>query len=79
MRFGSQEVVLKLNRLLTLSAEEPQVSLQPSTWVKLLDLPGPFSFDEALLLCEYPEGQWLAWVPDFGEILLSPGQFCPLR
>lgn len=51
---------------------EPRLS--SSTWVKLRDLPSPYSSDEALLLCEAEEGRWVAWVPDFGEIVLDPSQ-----
>jgi hypothetical protein len=50
-------------------------SFTPSTWVKLRELPSPFSADEALLLCQYSENQWLAWVPEYGEILLDVDQF----
>jgi hypothetical protein len=46
-----------------------------SDWVKLRDLPSAYSFDEALLLCECAEeGRWVAWVPDFGEIVLEANQ-----
>ncbi len=48
----------------------------PSTWVKLFNPPTAFSFDEAWLLCEYSEEKWLAWIPDYGEILLSTNEFC---
>lgn len=50
--------------------------LQPSTWVKLLELPSPFSFDEALLLCKCSDSEWLAWIPDWGETVLHTRQFC---
>lgn len=50
--------------------------LQPSTWVKLLELPSPLSFDEALLLCQCSESEWLAWIPDHGEAVLHTRQFC---
>ena len=49
---------------------------QPSTWVKLFDPPTAFSFDEAWLLCQCSEDKWLAWIPDYGEILLSANEFC---
>ena len=39
-------------------------------WVKLLNPPTAFSFDEAWLLCQYAQDHWLAWIPDYGEILL---------
>lgn len=48
----------------------------PSTWVKLFNPPTAFSFDEAWLLCQYSEQKWLAWIPDYGEILLSTDEFC---
>lgn len=52
-----------------------QQKLQASTWVKLLELPSTFSFDEALLLCQVTEDEWLAWIPDHGEALLNTRQF----
>ncbi|MCA2620995.1 MULTISPECIES: hypothetical protein [unclassified Microcystis] len=48
---------------------------QANTWVQLRMLPSPYSFDEALLLCEQDQGRWVAWIPDFGEIILIEGQF----
>jgi hypothetical protein len=48
---------------------------QPSTWVRLIQPPTAFSFDEAWLLCQYSETQWLAWIPDYGEILLNSHEF----
>lgn len=53
-----------------------QQELQPSTWVKLLKLPSPFSFDEAFLLCQNNQDEWLAWIPDYGEAVLHTSQFC---
>ncbi len=55
---------------------QAQVAPQAYSWVKLLDRPTDFSHDEAFLLCEDIEGRWVAWVPDYGEILLHPNQFC---
>lgn len=49
---------------------------KPSTWVNLLEPPTPNCHDEALLMCQYPDGHWAAWIPDFGEIKLHSGQFC---
>ncbi|HEY9908378.1 MAG TPA: hypothetical protein V6D18_12330 [Thermosynechococcaceae cyanobacterium] len=46
-------------------------SLSASTWVKLVEPPTPFSADEALLLCQASETEWVAWIPDYGEILLK--------
>ncbi|NJL37119.1 MAG: hypothetical protein HC899_10360 [Leptolyngbyaceae cyanobacterium SM1_4_3] len=58
--------------------EVAQTTFQASTWVQLSELPNPFSFDEALLLCQQSGDRWLAWVPDHGEILLHKSQFCAL-
>ena len=46
----------------------------PSTWVHLLEPPS--CYDEALLMCQHPDGHWAAWIPDFGEIKLHSGEFC---
>ncbi|WP_019499085.1 hypothetical protein [Pseudanabaena sp. PCC 6802] len=61
-----------------LSPKQPQQQYEPSTWVKLLELPNPYSFDEALLMCEYDDGNWSVWIPNHGEAVLSPYQFCHL-
>jgi hypothetical protein len=49
---------------------------QPSTWVKLFNPPTAYSFDQAWLLCQCSENQWLAWVPEYGELLLNTDEFC---
>ena len=49
-----------------------------STWVKLQQPPSPYSYDEALLLCKHSDTEWIAWVPDYGEILLDQCQFSEL-
>ncbi|BAY31648.1 hypothetical protein NIES37_08660 [Tolypothrix tenuis PCC 7101] len=46
-----------------------------SRWVKLLQLPNPYSFDEALLLCAVSKHEWLAWIPDHGEVVLHISEF----
>ena len=48
---------------------------QSNTWVKVLELPNLFSFEEALLLCLISENKWLTWIPDYGEAVLHTGQF----
>jgi hypothetical protein len=50
----------------------------PSTWVNLLEAPKSTCYEEAWLMCQYPDGYWAAWIPDFGEIKLHSGQFCRL-
>lgn len=44
-------------------------------WIHLWELPNPFSFDEALLLCQVSEDEWLVWIPDHGEAMLRTRQF----
>ncbi|MGC1306669.1 MAG: hypothetical protein WA885_05525 [Phormidesmis sp.] len=44
-------------------------------WVALRNAPDDYSHDEALLLCETFPGEWVSWVPGYGEITLSRGQF----
>jgi hypothetical protein len=52
-----------------------QQHFQANTWVRLLELPNPYSFDEALLLCPISQHEWIAWIPDHGEAVLSTRQF----
>lgn len=52
---------------------------QPNTWVRLLDELNPFCHDEALLLCQESESEWVAWIPDHGEAILDISQFCIYR
>ncbi|BAU12461.1 hypothetical protein LEP3755_29900 [Leptolyngbya sp. NIES-3755] len=47
----------------------------PSMWVQLLKSPTAYSFDQAWLLCQCAEDQWLAWVPEYGELLLRTDEF----
>lgn len=50
-----------------------------STWVKLQQCPTPYSHDEALLLCQHSDTEWIAWVPDYGEIVLHQCQFSEIE
>jgi hypothetical protein len=45
------------------------------TWVKLLCTPGTYAFDEAKLLCEESPNTWVAWIPDYGEVVLNRSHF----
>lgn len=49
--------------------------LPDPVWVKLAVLPNPYSSDEALLLCRQSEDEWIAWVPDHGEVVLHVSEF----
>ncbi|HEY9617192.1 MAG TPA: hypothetical protein V6C64_10145 [Microcoleaceae cyanobacterium] len=64
-----------LEQSLNEDAHLDPTAIAPSGWVKLLKPFSPFSADEALLLCQYSEHQWLAWIPEYGEILLDTDQF----
>ena len=50
--------------------------LQSHMWVELLTELNPCSHNEALLLCEKSETEWVAWVPDHGETTLRVDEFC---
>lgn len=65
--------VISLNSLPT--QQRIDVDRASNTWVKLKALPSPYSYDEALLLCQSEGGSWIAWIPEYGEIQLFPGQF----
>ncbi|PPS43251.1 hypothetical protein [Chroococcidiopsis sp. TS-821] len=45
------------------------------TWVKLLQSPSDYAFDEAKLLCQESLETWRAWVPDYGEVVLDRSDF----
>jgi hypothetical protein len=51
-----------------------QSQLQTSAWVKLKELPSPYSHDEALLLCQHSETEWVVWIPEYGEMILHRSQ-----
>lgn len=46
-----------------------------STWVTISQAKLPVWSDEALLLCQTSEYEWIAWVPDYGEITLDIDSF----
>ena len=48
----------------------------PNTWVRLLELANPFCYEEALILCQHSDSEWVAWIPDHGEAILHNSQFC---
>ncbi len=49
---------------------------QASAWVQLRERPTPYSHDEALLLCQHSDTEWVVWIPDCGEMVLHQSQFC---
>jgi hypothetical protein len=63
-------------RLWETYAAQTAPRFQPSSWVKLLHPPTAFSFDEAWLLCECGEDEWLAWIPDYGEWVVRSADIC---
>ena len=51
---------------------------QLDTWVQLLEPESFSSFchNEALLLCQISNWEWVAWIPDHGEAIVNIKQFC---
>lgn len=60
---------------ITPTADEATFQPESGLWVGLRDAPSLYSHDEALLLCEAFPGEWVSWVPGYGEITLSRGKF----
>ena len=60
-----------------LKTTEPEAP--SSTWVKLQQPPSPYSHDEALLLCQHSDNEWIAWVPDYGEVVVHRSQFSEIH
>ena len=52
-----------------------QKTLESGSWVRLLEKPNHFSFEEALLLCEISDREWLTWIPNYGQQTLNLRQF----
>lgn len=61
-----------LNRKARTAMPQPQ----PNTWVQLLELFNPYCHDEALLLCQISNWEWIGWIPDHGEAIINIEQFC---
>lgn len=51
------------------------ITYNRDAWVKLLQPPSEYGFDEAKLLCQESPDTWVAWVPDCGEVVLDRSQF----
>jgi hypothetical protein len=51
------------------------ITYNRDAWVKLLKPPSDYSFDEAQLLCQESPDTWVAWVPDYGEVVLDRSHF----
>lgn len=51
------------------------ITYNRDTWVKLLQPPSEYGFEEAKLLCQESSDAWVAWVPDYGEIVLDKSHF----
>jgi hypothetical protein len=46
-----------------------------SRWVTLVQAAATCWSNEALLLCQTSEHEWIAWVPELGEITLNSNSF----
>jgi hypothetical protein len=51
------------------------ITYDRASWVKLIQPPSKYSFDEAMLLCQESSNTWRAWIPDYGEVLLDRSNF----
>lgn len=51
------------------------ITYNRDAWVKLLQPPSEYSFDEAKLLCRESPDTWVAWVPNHGEVVLDRSHF----
>jgi hypothetical protein len=51
------------------------ITYNRDTWVKLLQPPSDYGFDEAKLLCQESPNTWVSWVPDHGEMILDRSHF----
>ncbi|MBD2188629.1 hypothetical protein [Pseudanabaena mucicola] len=76
MKTTTRQSAFKTNKNMRQSAAPQCLMPLPSTWVTLLEPPVSSCYDEAWLMCQYPDGHWAAWIPDFGEVKLHSGQFC---
>lgn len=54
---------------------EPSDQHTDPVWVQLAALPSLYSHDHAMLLCRHSEDEWVAWVPDHGEVILHRSEF----
>jgi hypothetical protein len=62
-----------------LTTSTAEFTPQANVWVKLREPLSAYSTDEALLLCEEADGQWVSWVPDFGVAVLGRHQYYRLE
>lgn len=51
------------------------ITYNRDAWVKLLQPPNDYALDEARLLCQESPTTWVAWVPDYGAIVLDRSNF----
>lgn len=51
------------------------ITYNRDAWVKLIEPPSEYAFDEARLLCPDSPDTWIAWIPDYGEIVLDKSHF----
>lgn len=49
--------------------------IEANIWVRLVQQPFPYDFNEALLLCQVSFDEWLAWIPEYGETCLNINEF----
>ena len=60
---------------LSIPSYGPPNTLPPSSWVQLVQPSPLFGGHEAMLLCQIAPCQWLAWMPEYGELILGREEF----
>ncbi|MEA5536698.1 hypothetical protein [Crocosphaera sp. XPORK-15E] len=50
--------------------------LEANMWVSLFNPLTDFCYDEAILLCQNSETEWVIWIPDHGEAKITIEEFC---
>lgn len=61
------------------SRQSKSIQPQPDDWVQLLNFPSFWDFEQALLLCQKSDSEWIVWIPEYGEATLHVNQFCLKR
>ncbi|PSB06832.1 hypothetical protein C7B61_21985 [filamentous cyanobacterium CCP1] len=79
---GFKSGVYQMGRYLTLvhpdqhsNGRSAYANPSAAVWVKLAALPNPYSHDRAMLLCRHADDEWVAWIPDHGEVILHRSEF----
>lgn len=59
-----------------LNSSKTPPKLNANMWVSLLNSLTDFCHDEAILLCQNSEIEWVVWIPNHGEAKITVEEFC---